>query len=59
MNKGDRFAEGFSARELLILKWLGSLFLMVVGLQFDIIDKKFVNIPNEMISLQHEIGNVI
>ena len=37
--------------------WLASLFLMVVGLQLDIIDKKFlfVNIPNEKISLQHGI----
>ena len=60
MDKRDRFAEGFSARELLLLIWLASLFLMIVGLQFDIMDEKFlfVNIPNEKISLQHEMQNM-
>ena len=58
LNKRDKFA-GFIARELLLLIWLPSLFLIVVGLQFDNIDKKFlfVNIPNGKVSLQHEMQN--
>ena len=45
--------------EMLLLMWLASVFLMVVGLQFDIIDKKFlfVNIRNGKISSQNEMQN--
>ena len=45
--------------EMLLLIWLASVFLMVVGLQFDIIDKKFlfVNIRNRKISSQNEMQN--
>ena len=45
--------------EMLLLIWLASVFLMVVGLQFDIIDKKFLfaNIRNGKISSQNEMQN--
>ena len=45
--------------EMLLLIWLASVFLMAVGLLFDIIDKKFlfVNIRNGKISSQNEMQN--
>ena len=60
MNERDRFTKGFNAEELLATILLASMFLTVVGLEFNIIgDKKFsfVIVCNGKILLQYKMKN--